>query len=192
MFPSPVDALAVQLSHSELLDSHDMLEPTTDSTVTDPESDPMKTQHAKYPLAILTGLTLVGALAGCSADAADGETTPTTPSSDSGTETGDATTTGSYTDGEYTESANYQSPNGTEEVEVTVTLADGVITAVEVVGDGDNPNSKRYQTEFADGIADVVVGKSIDEISVDKVAGSSLTSAGFNDAIDAIKADAAS
>ena len=153
----------------------------------------MKTQHAKYPLAILTGLTLVGALAGCATDAADGGTTPSSPSTDSGTETGtDEAASGSYTDGEYTESADYQSPNGTEEVTVTVTLADGVITAVEVVGDGDNPNSKRYQTEFADGIADVVVGKNIDDISVDKVAGSSLTSAGFNDAIEAIKADAAS
>jgi len=153
----------------------------------------MKTQHAKYPLAILTGLTLVGALAGCATDAADGGTTPSSPSTDSGTETGtDEAASGSYTDGEYTESADYQSPNGTEEVTVTVTLADGVITAVEVVGDGDNPNSKRYQGEFADGIGDVVVGKNIDEISVDKVAGSSLTSAGFNDAIDAIKADAAS
>jgi len=153
----------------------------------------MKTQHAKYPLAILTGLTLVGALAGCATDAADGGTTPSSPSTDGGTETGtDEAASGSYTDGEYTESADYQSPNGTEEVTVTVTLADGVITAVEVVGDGDNPNSKRYQGEFADGIGDVVVGKNIDEISVDKVAGSSLTSAGFNDAIDAIKADAAS
>ena len=149
----------------------------------------MKTQHAKYPLAILTGLTLVGALAGCATDAADGGTTPSSPSTETGT---DEAASGSYTDGEYTESADYQSPNGTEEVTVTVTLADGVITAVEVVGDGDNPNSKRYQGEFADGIGDVVVGKNIDEISVDKVAGSSLTSAGFNDAIDAIKADAAS
>ncbi|GAB3607674.1 hypothetical protein GCM10027413_30830 [Conyzicola nivalis] len=154
----------------------------------------MNTQRAKYPFAILTGLTLVGALAGCST-AADGDTT-----SDSGTDTSttapeasDSTpTTGSYTDGEYTESAEYESPNGTEEVTVTVTLADGVITAVEAVGDGDNPNSKRYQTEFADGIGDVVVGKNIDDISVDKVAGSSLTSDGFNAAIEEIKADAAS
>jgi uncharacterized protein with FMN-binding domain len=155
----------------------------------------MNKQRAAYPLAILSGLTLVGALAGCSTAAADGETTGT----DSGTAEStapdaapDAATTGSYTDGTYTESADYTSPGGTETVEVTVTLADGVITEVEAVGDGDNPNSKRYQGEFSDGIADVVVGKSIDEISVDKVAGSSLTSAGFNDAIDAIKADAAS
>jgi uncharacterized protein with FMN-binding domain len=158
----------------------------------------MNNQRAKYPFAILTGLTLVGALAGCSS-AAEGETTTTdtgttdsSTSDSSTTDTTDAAATGSYTDGTYTEDADYQSPNGTENVEVTVTLADGVITAVEVVGDGDNPNSKRYQTAFADGIADVVVGVSIDEISVDKVAGSSLTSAGFNDAIDEIKADAAS
>jgi uncharacterized protein with FMN-binding domain len=155
----------------------------------------MNTQRAKYPFAILTGLTLVGALAGCST-AADGDTARDS-GSDGGTSTGapdttEAATAGSYSDGEYTESAEYQSPNGTEEVTVTVTLADGVITAVESVGDGDNPNSKRYQTEFADGIADVVVGKNIDEISVDKVAGSSLTSDGFNAAIEKIKADAAS
>ena len=152
----------------------------------------MNTQRAKYPLAILSGLALVGGLAGCST-AADG-TTPTTDGGTTDASTAPETTgsAGSYTDGEYTESADYQSPNGTEEISVTVTLADGVITAVEVVGDGDNPNSKLYQSKFAGGIADVVVGKSIDDISVDKVAGSSLTSAGFNDAIDAIKADAAS
>lgn len=148
----------------------------------------MNTQRARYPLAILTGLTLVGALAGCSTGAATGEAQPDGPSGDTD---GGTTGGGAYADGEYTESAQYQSPNGTEQVEVTVTLADGVITAVEVVGDGTNPNSKLYQGKFAGGIADVVVGKSIDEISVDKVAGSSLTSGGFNDAIDAIKADAA-
>jgi uncharacterized protein with FMN-binding domain len=155
----------------------------------------MNSQRAQYPFAILTGLTLVGALAGCStADtdapaAADTDTGGSTSAPD--TSDGGAST-GSYTDGTYTEDAEYTSPGGTEQIEVTVTLADGVITEVEVVGDGDNPNSKRYQGEFADGIGDVVVGKSIDEISVDKVAGSSLTSSGFNDAIEEIKADAAS
>jgi uncharacterized protein with FMN-binding domain len=155
----------------------------------------MNSQRAKYPFAILTGLTLVGALAGCSAADSD---TPAAAGDDAGTSTSapgsaDAgASAGSYTDGTYTEDATYTSPGGTEEIEVTVTLAGGVITEVEVVGDGDNPNSKRYQGEFADGISDVVVGKSIDEISVDKVAGSSLTSSGFNDAIEEIKADAAS
>jgi hypothetical protein len=44
---------------------------------------------------------------------------------------------------------------------------------------------------FIGGIADEVVGKDIDEISVSRVAGSSLTSGGFNDAIEQIKAEAA-
>jgi hypothetical protein len=46
------------------------------------------------------------------------------------------------------------------------------------------------QGEFISGIAGVVVGKNIDSIKVDKVGGSSLTSGGFNAAVDAIKADA--
>jgi uncharacterized protein with FMN-binding domain len=171
----------------------------------------MNTQRAKYPFAIIAGLSLVGALAGCSTTAAESETstdtgtTDTTESTDTGTtdttestDTGTTDTTetdttgGTYTDGEYSATADYQSPNGTETIDVTLSLEDGVITAVEVTGDGDNPNSKQYQSKFAGGIAAEVVGVSIDDISVDKVAGSSLTSAGFNDAVDEIKTDAAS
>ena len=147
---------------------------------------------SKTAIATLAGLTLVGALAGCSSPAATApdaapkpETAPQTdaPATDDGTST--------YKDGTYTESASYQSPNGTESVDVTVTLADDVITAVEVVGHGDNPDSKHYQGEFIGGISAVVVGQDIDSINVSKVAGSSLTSGGFNEAINAIKSDAA-
>ena len=58
-------------------------------------------------------------------------------------------------------------------------------------GDPQKRESEQYQGEFIGGIADVVVGEDIDEISVSRVAGSSLTSGGFNEAIEAIKADAA-
>ncbi len=44
----------------------------------------------------------------------------------------------------------------------------------------------QFQTRFADGIADEVVGKKIDELDVSKVSGSSLTSGGFNAAIEDI------
>ncbi len=56
--------------------------------------------------------------------------------------------------------------------------------------EAENATSKQFQTKFAGGISDAVVGKSIDELNVSKVAGSSLTSTGFNAAIDDIKADA--
>jgi uncharacterized protein with FMN-binding domain len=146
-------------------------------------------------MTLFAGLSLMGVLAGCTA-AADEPTTDTTPETaeseapEESTES-DATTGGVYTDGTYEAEGEYQSPNGTESVDVTVTLEADVITAVEVVGSGSNPNSQRFQGEFSDGIGDVVVGQNIDEISVSKVAGSSLTSGGFNAAIDEIKAEAA-
>lgn len=125
----------------------------------------------------------LGTLAGCATTT--GTTTDTTTGSDSG-----STVEGLYTDGTYDASGSYQSPNGTEEVDVTITLEGDVITAVEVVGHGSSPDSKRYQGEFIDGIAAEVVGKDIDDIQVDRVGGSSLTSGGFNSAVEEIKAEA--
>ena len=133
---------------------------------------------SKTAVALVTGLTLAGALAGCSA-------TGSTAATGSG-----STFTGPYTDGTYTESGSYTAPSGSESVEVTVTLANDVITEVTVVGDATDPQAKQHQGEFISGIAGVVVGKNIDEIQVDKVGGSSLTSGGFNAAIEAIKGDA--
>jgi uncharacterized protein with FMN-binding domain len=65
------------------------------------------------------------------------------------------------------------------------------VSAVTVTPEATNPNSVRYQTEFAEGISDEIVGQNIDDLEVDRVAGSSLTSGGFNEAVESIKADAA-
>ncbi|MHA7281778.1 FMN-binding protein [Arthrobacter sp. TMS2-4] len=97
---------------------------------------------------------------------------------------------GAYEDGTYTETGNYQSPAGQEEVGVTLTLEADVVTAVEVEPMPDNPTTTEYQGRFAGGISEAVVGKKLDELSVDKVAGSSLTSGGFNDALGKIKSEA--
>ena len=69
---------------------------------------------------------------------------------------------------------------------VTVEASD-----VEVVGDPQARESQQYQSAFIGGIADQVVGKDIDEVSVSRVAGSSLTSGGFMKALAEIKAEAA-
>jgi uncharacterized protein with FMN-binding domain len=151
----------------------------------------------KTAVAVIAGLSLAGALAGC-APTAQAPSDTSKPSSEPSTapstvpEAGTGTSTSTYKDGEYTESGSYASPNGTASGDVTVTLADDVVTAVEVVGHGDNPDSKHYQGEFIGGIDAAVVGKKIDDIKVTNVAGSSLTSGGFTEALDAIKADAAS
>ena len=101
--------------------------------------------------------------------------------------TGDST----YADGTYTAEGAYATPESVETISVTVTLECDVITSVEVTGDPQKPESVEYQSRFIGGIADAVVGEDIDQISVSRVAGSSLTSGGFNEAIEAIKAEAA-
>jgi len=140
-------------------------------------------------------------LAGCAAGASQAEDNDTTPSAAATTEAstdpttpatdGAATSDSTYADGTYAAEGSYQTPESIEQISVTVTLEGDVITAVEVTGDPQKAESKQYQSEFIGGINDVVVGKDIDEISVSRVAGSSLTSGGFNQAIEEIKAEAA-
>lgn len=136
----------------------------------------------------------IAVLAGCAGttspttdDAGTSSTDQAVDSTDSGTSGGTST----YTDGTYTAEGSYATPESVETISVTITLADDVITAVDVTGNPTKAESEQYQSQFIGGISDEVVGQSIDEISVSRVAGSSLTSGGFNDAIETIKAEAA-
>lgn len=138
----------------------------------------MKIQHRRRTAVALGGLSLAAGLAGCAGDpAASGESDAPATSAD-------------YTDGDYAATGEYQSPGGAESIEVEITLEGSVVTDVTVSGNATAGNALRYQTEFEDGIAAEVVGVNIDELAVDKVAGSSLTSDGFNAAVEQIKADA--
>lgn len=95
-----------------------------------------------------------------------------------------------YKDGTYNATGSYVSPEGKESIELTVTLKDGIITSTSLVGDATRGDAKDYQALFASGYKDLVVGKNIDRVALSRVAGSSLTSNGFNDALDQIKTDA--
>lgn len=130
--------------------------------------------------AAAASFALLGTLAGCSAA---GDAAAEVPA-------GPADTSAEYTDGEYSASGAYQSPNGTESVIVQLTLEGDVVTAVAVTPGGSNSTTQYYQDQFVGGIEAEVVGKDIDELQVTRVAGSSLTSGGFREALEAIKADA--
>ena len=93
-------------------------------------------------------------------------------------------------DGTYQAGGGYQSPNGPETIEVSLTITNGVIEEVSVTPAATSSTSKRYQGDFAGGIAAEVVGKSLDEVDVTRVAGSSLTSGGFQEALATIRQDA--
>lgn len=133
----------------------------------------------------IAGLSLAGTVAGCAPTAA--ETTPAAPSGGTSALAGSGA---QYRDGTYSADGNYVSPNGTETVGVQLTLAAGKVTDVRITQHPSNPNTRKFQGEFAGGIAAQVVGRNIDELKVSKVAGSSLTSGGFNQALEKIKSEA--
>jgi len=126
------------------------------------------------------------------AETTDGASSaPESPSTSDGS--GASTGSSEYADGTYTADGSYTSPGGQETITVSLTLADGVIEDVEVTNpETTNPNSLRYQGEFIDGIAAEVVGVPLDDVQVDRVGGSSLTSGGFEDALQTIRDEAAS
>lgn len=82
----------------------------------------------------------------------------------------------------------YATPAGDEEVKVTVALdGNNVVKSLELDFVTHAPKSKMYQDLFKEGIAAQVIGKSIKEVQVGVVNGSSLTAEGFNKAIDQIE-----
>ena len=144
------------------------------------------TRPAAAPLAgAAAAAALLTTLAGC-ATAVDAGT-DAAPEAPSGAE---ADTSAVYDDGPYSASGEYQSPNGGESIIVELTLEGDIVTNVTVQTNANNPTTERFQGLFAGGIAAEVVGKDIDTLNVTRVAGSSLTSGGFRDALEQIKADA--
>jgi uncharacterized protein with FMN-binding domain len=94
-----------------------------------------------------------------------------------------------YADGSYTATGQYGGQPSF--ITVTVTLKDGIITNVTVRPHATVPTSLDYQRRFAAAVPRVVVGKPIDQLRVDKLAGSSGTPRGFNAALQQIREQAA-
>lgn len=93
-------------------------------------------------------------------------------------------------DGTYSGSATYEAPGGPQQIDVTVVLTDGVVTGVRVDPAATNATSRRFQERFASAVVDQVVGRPLDEVGVDRLAGSSSTGAGFMAALDEAVRDA--
>lgn len=158
-------------------------------------------EESKQPNKVLIGIivaVILIAIAGAVIVLSGQKETPKPTSSDSAStntsqtsnQTNNSTTAGSYKDGTYKADGTYQSPGGSETVHLTVTLSGGAITATEFTADASGGTAKSYQQQFISGYKSLVVGKKVDEVNLDRVAGSSLTSGGFNQALDQIKSDA--
>jgi uncharacterized protein with FMN-binding domain len=140
--------------------------------------------------ATATSLWLAAIAGGCSSGADDDASRP---SARTGTPPATTTTrprSGSsrYRDGDYQAKGWYGGlPSN---IDVAVTLRNDRITDVQVTANATDPTSLDYQERFADAVPDVVVGKRINEVRVSRLAGSSGTPDGFNDALEKIRSEA--
>lgn len=137
-------------------------------------------------LAIAVIVILVGAVIALGGK--DDAATDSTPASNATVRTEPAT--GTYKSGTYDANGTYRSPGGTEEIAVTITLNGNTITDASVTPKAASSTSKEYQAEFVAGYKKMVVGKDINEVKLSNVSGSSLTSRGFNEALDEIRSEA--
>lgn len=138
------------------------------------------------PLALLASITT---LASCTqreivpapvAPTQNNASAPTTGSSASGTENVPSATI------TRTQVVQYQSPAGTDDVEFSVTVENGIITAVSSRTLATNDGSKYNQDKFASEVAGKVVGKSVKDFDLDVVGGASLTTAAFEQFVQSL------
>lgn len=145
------------------------------------------------------GSLLVGAVsaavlvmmgAGCGeANEAMAPTTPSVTTNEQGSVM-PLPTFASYKDGTYTAKGAYSVHAGPEEITISLTLKDGVITDTTFAGTPAVKMSQKYMDMFAENYKPLVIGKKISEVKLGKVSGSSLTPMGFNDAVEKIKQQA--
>lgn len=97
---------------------------------------------------------------------------------------------GVYRDGQYSQDGAYLTPGGDESIGVTLVVARGLVTDAVVRTEASSPTARQFQVQFQSGIAAAVVGRDLAGLAVTRVAGASLTSVGFNDALARIRFDA--
>ena len=95
-------------------------------------------------------------------------------------------------DGTYTAEGDYITHVGQKHVKVTITLKKDIITSADVVDEADDAMSQHFQDSFISGYKPLVIGKDITTVHLSKVAESSLTPNGFNDALAKIEQQAQS
>jgi len=113
-----------------------------------------------------------------------------TPATDTPATESASTNTSGFKDGTYTATGNYSTPEDTESITVKVTLKDGNITDTSATASMKTEEAKEYAGQFIANYKPLVVGKNISSIKLSRVSGSSLTSQGFNRAIDEIETQA--
>ncbi len=117
-------------------------------------------------------------------------TTPTATTSSGSTPTAtSSSSTASYTykNGTYNADGNFNTPGGFQSIGVSVSIQNDIVTNAVVTDQTTDGDSAAYAQMFIDGFRSYVIGKSVSGIHLYGVAGASLTSEGFNNALSQIK-----
>ena len=95
-----------------------------------------------------------------------------------------------YKNGTYVQTVTYSSPGGSDKAQVSLTITNDKVTSAVFSGTASNPASNNYQSQFASGFKQQVVGRSLDGLNLQVVNGASLTTNAFNSAVTKIQAQA--
>ena len=95
-----------------------------------------------------------------------------------------------YKNGTYSVTTSYDTPADLQNMGLSITINNDMVIGSTFTNMANDGKSSRYQNAFAGGYKAQIVGKNIDSINLDAVSGASLTSAGFNDALNQIKTTA--
>ncbi len=96
----------------------------------------------------------------------------------------------SYKDGNYTASGDYFTPGGRGSITLTLMIKGNMITDASIEMGAAGGDSVQYQDAFKSSYKQYVISKNVNDVSLSRVAGASLTSDGFNTILDQIKSDA--
>lgn len=87
----------------------------------------------------------------------------------------------------YTAKVAYESPGGDDSITVKLTLNGKTIEDVSIDSDATSRDSERYIQRFANSVNNKIIGKDIASINLSRVAGASLTTDAFNEALHKIQ-----
>ena len=146
---------------------------------------------SRFLLSSLSGLAIVGACAaGVLAVQAGGNAAAASVRTQSATSGRIDNLVSGYRDGSFSAVGRYATPGGDESIGVTVQIAHQRITAVAVAVEAKSPTAMQFQEQFSTRILPAIVSRDLASAGVSRVAGASLTSLGFNNALQQIRTNA--
>ncbi|MCB9834426.1 hypothetical protein H6792_00130 [Candidatus Nomurabacteria bacterium] len=118
------------------------------------------------------------------------ESATTDSSSSSSDSSSNTQASNTYQDGTYQSSQTYRVPGGTASLALELTLSQDIVESMDLTYQASDHESSQYLSRFESQISSKVVGKSLDQISLSRVAGASLTTDAFSLALQDIATEA--